>query len=490
MTPSLQRFESPRQFDARVAPSLRMTLAWTTGLVVLVGLVVSGCLILLTTILHRTTSNAAVSVESVRLAEEAQVDVLMVPRAVDGVVLGEIEADLRRKLVDMRRFVSTAEEAQIDAAAQAAVNAYLDGLRSKALSTPELDARQAAAYGALEALVGINVAQAKDALVEAGRWDDLADYIGVPAAVLLLALAAGLFVWLRRYVFGPAFSLAEVIQVFGNGDRSARAAEEGAEEFRAIARGFNDMASSLERQRERQLAFLAGVAHDLRNPLSALRLSSALISPDRPLPPEERVRQAFGRVQRQIERLERMVFDFLDAARVEAGNLDLQLERCDIRDVVRATVDLFEPTAPAHQLLVSAPLTEVPLVCDPARLEQVLNNLVSNAIKYSPGGGALQIGIRNDAEEVVISVRDEGLGIAADEMELVFEPFRRSKHSKDFIPGVGLGLFVARRIVEAHGGRITIESTLGKGSTFILHLPRRAHADGLSSSRALENSPS
>src|SRR5262249_8189220 len=127
------------------------------------------------------------------------------------------------------------------------------------------------------------------------------------------------------------------------------------DEFRTIARCFNDMAQTLDRQRVEQLAFLGGVAHEIRNPLGALKMAMEMVPPDAPLPPEPRLRQLIARVDRQIDRLERMAHDFVDASRVESGNLELQLKDCDMRELARATLDLFEPAASTHPLIMSVP---------------------------------------------------------------------------------------------------------------------------------------
>jgi signal transduction histidine kinase len=333
------------------------------------------------------------------------------------------------------------------------------------------------AVNAARELRHINIEQSRTLVDVAARWDRAANAFGV-VAVILFAIGLGAVAWwLQRRAFKPAIQLVGSIERYAQGDRSARATEEGPAEFRSIAHRFNDMASTLESQRNAQLAFLAGVAHDLRNPLSALKMAAGMITPDQPLPPEDRVRQLFGRVQRQVDRMERMVFDVLDAARIEAGNLELQMERCDARDLSRAIVDLFEPAARTHQLVAEVPEDPVLLTCDPGRIEQVLTNLVSNAIKYSPRGGPVRVAVARESATVVLSVADEGIGMSTEDVDHVFEPFRRTGTSKEAIPGVGLGLFVARRIVEAHEGRISVTSTVGKGSTFTVRLPAPTKGD-------------
>jgi signal transduction histidine kinase len=112
--------------------------------------------------------------------------------------------------------------------------------------------------------------------------------------------------------------------------------------------------------------------------------------------------------------------------------------------------------------------------CDALRIEQVLTNLVSNAIKYSPRGGRVEVTLEQPGTEAILNVVDQGVGIPSDDQAHIFEPFRRSGASRELVPGAGLGLFVARRIVEAHGGRIEVESRPGAGSTFRVHLPLTA----------------
>jgi signal transduction histidine kinase len=435
-------------------------------------LVVSGsvvaALVCMTTFLHRTTSSAATAAESVRLAQAAELDLLLHERNADPLVKRAREADLTKRLSAARETITTEDEARILAEVEARVREFIVAARS---DDPELAIRRENAYVALEALVDVNSKQARAATREGATLDRTANMIGLAAALLLMGATGVMLFWLRFGELAPVLALEAQMQKFARGDRSARAREDGPSEFRTLARSFNAMASTIERQRDQQLAFLAGVAHDLRNPLAALKLSNAIISPDQPLPPEDRVRQTFERVQRQVDRLERMVFDLLDAAQIDSGKLDLQMKSCDLREVVHTTNDLFSATSPKHRLLVEMPEVPVVVAGDPVRLEQVLNNLVSNAIKYSPRGGTVRTSISQRNGRVYLSVTDEGIGIDKDDIERIFDPFRRTGASKELASGVGLGLFVARRIVERHGGRIVVTSTPGQGSTFTVDLP-------------------
>lgn len=460
----------------------RAFLGLATGLVVL-GVIASGGLIMFTTALHRTTVDMETAVESVRIAEEFEIDLLSHRATEDGLARIATEGRLRQRLLDAARYVSSTQEEELLRRTTTELDAYIEAFHRASATQRELSALQAGSqpqfetvFASARELIQMNVEQSRALRRTAAAWDRSAKLLGTAIIALLLGglLALGLFI--RRAVFGPAVAIAEAVDRYSKGDRASRAPEEGAAEFRRIARRFNEMALTIERQREHQMAFLAGVAHDIRNPLSALKMAGAVISADKPLPPEDRIRQSYGRVQRQIGRLERMVLDFLDAARIEAGQLELQLEECDLREIAGATLELFEPTAPAHRLSLTAPRDPVMATCDPARLEQVLNNLVSNAIKYSPQGGPVAIVIESQHGAVVLTVTDEGLGMSAEDLEHIFEPFRRSSASMESVPGIGLGLFVARRIIESHGGQITVESALGRGSTFRVELPTHASA--------------
>ena len=337
-----------------------------------------------------------------------------------------------------------------------------------------LGPRLEAALAALDELVTFNVNEARTVQARADRWDRLANLGGICVAALLVLGGGVLLWWLRRSVFRPLLEMSRAMRRFGAGRKRTRAPEAGPAELRDMAHTFNEMANSLARQQEEQLTFLAGVAHDLRNPLSALKMSAALVTSGRPIP-EERMQKTMGLVRRQVARLDRMVGDLLDATRIEAGRFELSLEERDARELAAAVVELYQAGGSSHDLRLLVPEEPVLLSCDATRVEQVLHNLVSNALKYSQSGSRVEVIVVREGDEAVLSVVDRGIGISKEELRTLFAPFRRTRRARDKAPGVGLGLSVARRIVEAHGGRIEVESRPGAGSTFRVRLPR-AHA--------------
>jgi two-component system, OmpR family, sensor histidine kinase MtrB len=443
----------------------------STLVVIAIAVVVAGSLVVLTGLLHRATATAVDSVESVRLTQEAQIGLLLHERAIDPIVRSDLAGDVLRRLDSAQRFITTADEEQIHGEAETRVTAYLAVARDPARAD-ELVPSQGAAYGALQTLTNMNVVQAQVAGRDAARLNEVGNVLGVTAGLVLAVVGGALLVWLAGRAFEPILELAAMMERFGSGDHDARAPQRGPRELREMCRRFNEMASSIAAQREAQLAFLGGVAHDLRDPLSAVQMSVALLRHDQSVAADEGVRQAVERIGRQVQRMDRMVGDFLDGARIEAGLLELRLELHDARAIVEQAVDLFEGLAHAHALQVRLPVGAVPICCDHLRIEQVISNLVSNAIKYSSPGSTVEVVLDSSPSELELRVHDTGVGISEAELAGLFDPFRRGGLAAAAAPGSGLGLFVVRRIVEAHGGRIEVESAAGEGSTFRVLLPR------------------
>lgn len=431
-------------------------------------------LLIMTQYSTRVSAALARSVENVRAIEETQISLLRHQRERDPIADSDHEADMLQHLAAVEAG-ATLETREAVARAAARVREYVAGARA-GLTSAHLEPGAALAFKLLDDVSDLNIAEARSARDTATRWDRRLNVLGSVAMALVLLLTATLLWWMSTHAFQPVIDLAHAMDRFARGEHDARAEERGPRELREMVERFNQMASALQAQRQAQVAFLAGVAHDLRNPLSALSMSVGLIDPNAPLPPEPRIRRTIELVRRQLKKLERMVSDFIDMTKVEAGQLELQMEPLDVRQLARDVVSLFEATEPEQRIELTVPDEPIEVQCDPLRIEQVMSNLISNALKYSPSARKIEVTLARKDSEAWFSVRDYGIGIAADDQRRLFEPFQRAGLSKDSIPGAGLGLYVVQRLVHAHSGRIEVQSAPGEGARFTVRLPLRVSA--------------
>lgn len=292
------------------------------------------------------------------------------------------------------------------------------------------------------------------------------------AEVIVLLIGGGATVWLlHRKLYRPLLDLdASIARYAASPVERSHANAEGPSEIQRIARTFNQMVDKVADQDRREAAFLAGIAHDVRNPLMVIRGSAEVLLAQASASSEVRER-ACTRILRQVDAMERMLSDFVDARGLESGLLELRPADHDLCDLAREVTDRFRTTAPSHELVVEVPACPITVRCDRLRIEQVLVNLLTNAIKYSPDGGQVLVGARSDGDWAAIWVRDQGIGIPPEQLGAIFEPFRRVAPASAGIAGSGLGLAVSKRIVERHGGRIEVESETGRGTTFRVLVP-------------------
>jgi signal transduction histidine kinase len=450
--------------------SLHGTLTVFMAALVVIALIGAISLVLLPTYVHRAALDLQSALHSVRLAEELQVDLLHYVRASDPTDRHNLEDDLRQKLNEARMLARTAEESAAWTEASRLIERYFENTQAGIRDQENWER----AFDALQQLVVINVGQSDRSVEEAARWDRIGDWIGIGSATLLALSVTGVLIWLGLYAFRPVFEIRDAMKLFGEGTRTARAPEHGPQELRRIAAQFNYMAETLTRQHENQLQFLSAVAHDLRNPLVPLKISAQVLGSDRSKDPGK-VADLMSVIERQVHQLDRMIGDLLDRSRIEGGQLELRIVECDARNIAQEAFNLFSSASTNHNLELHVPDSQVPLRCDPFRIEQVLNNLISNAIKYSPGGGQIEVKVEQEWNNVQFRVSDKGIGIPEEELPYIFEPFRRVRSARHDIPGVGLGLSVVRRIVQAHSGHIEVESRVGEGTTFRVHLPLPQH---------------
>ncbi|HEX5506436.1 MAG TPA: ATP-binding protein, partial [Thermomicrobiales bacterium] len=258
----------------------------------------------------------------------------------------------------------------------------------------------------------------------------------------------------------------------------ARARAE-AERARLLAREQAARARAEDAVRARD-EFLATVSHDLKSPLSTVKGYAQLLRmrARREVTPEIMAGVADGaaKIEATADKMTALIGELLDVARLEAGeSLDLERAPTDLVALAAEAIAGHRQAGADRRFDLLAPDAPLTGTWDRARLERALNNLLGNAVKYSPDGGPITMSVRQERDDAgawaVLAVRDEGIGIPAAELPRVFERYRRASNAAGRIAGTGLGLASARHIVESHGGALTVESREGRGSTFTMRLP-------------------
>jgi len=285
------------------------------------------------------------------------------------------------------------------------------------------------------------------------------------ALTMLLGLA------LTRSLVKPLRMVRDAARRIGAGELTYRVPITSRDEIGDLARQFNEMAEALERDERLRRQMMADIAHELRTPLSVIRGQvEALQDGVFELSPEN-----LKPIHDQTLLLGRLVEDLRDLALAEAGRLPLERTEVSLERLIRRIVEAFQPRAQEKGLALSVELPEAlpPVQADAQRLEQVLENLLSNALRYTPAGGTVNVRAWEEPQWVVFTVEDTGTGIAAEDLPHIFERFYRADKARSRADGgTGLGLSIAKQLVEAHGGRISAESAPGKGTRFTVRLPR------------------
>lgn len=242
------------------------------------------------------------------------------------------------------------------------------------------------------------------------------------------------------------------------------------DELDQLAKTFNEMFERLESQVEQLRQFTADAAHELRTPLAALRgTAEVAISQNRT--PEE-LRATLVDSIEEYDRLSKIAEDLLLLARADAGQLVIRQVPLELNRAIRDIVDLYLPLAEEAGVHVSCDLSQpVWVLGDDGRIRQMLGNILDNAIKYSPKGAAIHLRLLGD-NPAILTIADTGAGIAAEDLAHVFDRFYRADRARQRERGTGLGLAISQTIVRAHGGNISLESTIGKGTTVTVRLPK------------------
>jgi signal transduction histidine kinase len=296
---------------------------------------------------------------------------------------------------------------------------------------------------------------------------------GLGLGVLLAALAAA---WLSRFLGRRLEGLTSASRKLAGGDLSARAPVEGKDEIAEVAVAFNEMAGELEEARRRERNFLVSVGHDLRTPLTTIAGYAEALNEGKVA--EEDLARVGGVMHRESGRLSRLLEDLMVLSRLEAGEFTLRPEAVNLTGHLRGTVEAYRGRAEAAGVALEGDLAEVPVVLvDPDRLDQVVGNLVENALRYTPAGGTVRLGLGQEGSRVRLAVADTGPGIEAADLPHIFERLYVAQRYRPARPeGSGLGLAIVHELVEAMGGTVEVVSAPGQGTTISALLPLRLPA--------------
>ena len=296
----------------------------------------------------------------------------------------------------------------------------------------------------------------------------------VNSSLVLAALAAGIIALalgfiLFRQITAPLNALAAASDKIAAGDLAARAPVHGNDEIARVSRSFNAMADNLAQSETARRNMLADIAHELRNPIGVI--SSHLEAMMDGIFPADM--ENLASLHDETLLLSRLVGDLRELALADAGQLTLTRAPTDLRALIEHAASTFQTQAAEQNILLTTNLMVVPIMSlDAQRIEQVLRNLISNALRHTPNDGSVTVSLAHDNHFARVSVRDTGEGIAPDALPHVFERFWRGDKSRSRAQGnTGLGLAIAKQWVNAHGGQIGVQSELGQGTTFWFTLP-------------------
>ncbi len=266
---------------------------------------------------------------------------------------------------------------------------------------------------------------------------------------------------------------------FGQGNPSARAAVLHDDELGALARTFNNMADDIANREKDRLQFVAMVVHDLKNPALAIdfgaRMLRESLGSGQATEPQE-IASMLDDISEEAKRLRTIIRDLTDDIQVASGRFSVNKERVDLCTLVRRLIQSQAQAFAGHRIVVEngQPCT---VLGDADRLERVVQNLVSNAVKYSPPNTQVTVRIEKKEPFVLLAVSDQGRGISAEDQKILFQPFGRGRSADRLAEGSGMGLYVVKQIIEAHGGQIAVQSEPGRGTTFQIKLPLAAEGD-------------
>ena len=352
-------------------------------------------------------------------------------------------------------------------------------------------------YDGIRRVYGLVVVGSTDCVVATGipsstlyspARRQISRYLIFCLVALLCAIAAAILI--AQSIARPILKLSSAATEFGKGELSARANVRNRGELEQLGAAFDEMAESIETRTLRlaeldrlKSEFVGGVSHELRTPLTTIKTLTRVLL--RGGESQEERREYLETIAAECDRQIDLVLNLLDLSRIEAGVFSICRTKVDVAEILRNCVVIEQHAASirSHDLVVDLPQTELFVKADPNALRRVLCSLVENSIKYTPDGGRITLSAESRAEEVIVRITDTGCGIEASDIPRVFEKFYRGRPSTSDkglvnsdssgtgVPGIGLGLYLAHKIIEESNGRMHIESSNHNGTTVGVHMP-------------------
>jgi signal transduction histidine kinase len=259
------------------------------------------------------------------------------------------------------------------------------------------------------------------------------------------------------------------------GDLSARVNVRGKSEFASLATAFNSMSERLEQLDKSRNQFVSNASHELKTPLSTMKILIETLMYQDPIDPGM-TKEFLTDVNKEIDRLNRIVSDLLTLVNIDSGGMKLNLAELDIEDLLLEQVKRLSPLARENGIELDCSCKDaLEVTGDILKLQQVIYNVIDNAIKYTPRGGEVHCSLTRSGKKAIIKVSDTGVGIPQEDLPHIFDRFYRvDKARSRETGGTGLGLSIVKQMILLHGGNITAASTEGKGSTFTIELPLSA----------------
>ena len=331
--------------------------------------------------------------------------------------------------------------------------------------------------GTLQVYVGLHEAKVttgvSDSRVSAARAEAATQQLVLVTLLLGLGLAG-----IASYsILRPLRRLQEHIRRIGQGNFGATVEVAAPSDLRELVETVNWMGKKLQQLDDMKSEFLAHVSHELRTPLASIQEGTQLLLDEIPGPVSQQQRETLRIMAESSQRLIHLISTLLDLSKMEAGMMEYQIVPTDLKRTAESSLSKLRLLADAKhvQILTDVPRDRVSVLADAVRIEQVLDNLLSNAIKFSPEGAVVKLQMESDqkAGSLLVSVSDTGPGISREDLPHIFERFYQGRRQgRNVLAGSGLGLALAKKVVEAHRGRIWIESEVGKGTTVRFVLPR------------------